>query len=62
MLNFIKKKKEKKTGDVVVSHMHATIANALIKTRSATTTFSISNDDRVPQHILLPIAKNVILR
>ena len=37
MLKFIK------TGDVVVSHrhQHATIANALIKTWSATTTFSI---------------------
>ena len=46
-----------KTGDVVVSHRHATIANALIKTWSATTTFPIFNDDRVPQNILISIAK-----
>ena len=38
MLKFIK---NKKTGDVVVSHRHATIATALIKTWSATTTSSI---------------------
>ena len=38
MLKFIK---YEKTGNVVVSHRHATIANALIKTWSATTKFSI---------------------
>ena len=31
MLKFIKKTKQKKPGDFVVSHIHATIANALIK-------------------------------
>ena len=38
MLKFIK---NKKMGDVVVSHRHATIANALIKTWSTTTTLYI---------------------
>ena len=48
-----------KTGDVVVSHRHATIAFKLDRRQQS---FPFSNDDRVPQNILLSIAKNVILR
>ena len=54
--------KTKKTGDVVVSHRYATIANALIKLDRRQQRFLFSYDDRVPQNILLSIAKNVILR
>ena len=56
MLKFIK---YKKTDDVVVSHRHATIALTLDRRQQH---FLFSNDDRVPQNILLSIAKNVILR
>ena len=50
------------TGDVVVSHRHATIGNALIKTYRRQQRFLFLNDDRVPQNISLSIAKNIILR
>ena len=43
-----------KTGDVVVSHRHATIALKLDRRQQR---FLFSNDDRVPQNILLSIEK-----
>ena len=59
MLKFIK---NKKNVDVVVSHRHATVANALIKTWAATTTLSIFKRRSCSAKYIVIDCINVILR